>query len=777
MKKILTALLMLLTTSFCAGAQTSLKETLEKRYENALSFYRNGNYTAAIKLLDAVQKDSEKLYPELKSKAADLKVKCQKSQKAANTFVIDEDVLDVSYRGSLYTLNVTSGKKWGVEETPDWCECRATADSLYINVARNDEKLPRTGDIVITNKNVKLTILVNQDARPEVYRALKIETSPMYAKITVDGRHESKSPVTIEGLSSGEHHLRIEKNGYYITDTLVVIPDDIIEETAAPPVEFLANLEPKFGTMHISVTPEEGFEFDIDNNAEVTINGKLIDLYPSRINEFDADDDLKMYQVYTGNLIPLSEGLARVVVTCPGFEQQTSEFRISSGEKVEAVFNMKAIVGTLTVNDEDGLASGAELFVDGKSRGFVPSRIRVKEGKHLITLHKEGFESLHGSYDVNIKEGTDTSIVVKMSPFTEFTIETTPDLARIYVDGEPVGVSKLEGLKLLAGEHLLQIMKDGYITYETTVNIGNDPGEHEFYNVSLERSHTLSLDVDDKNAYATISRGDKVYVKNTLLPADVQLPYSDSLFSLTVNRNKKVVFRKEFKFNENSVDHYDIKTWSRYNFNIFSVDLYLPNKVNLFDANKLLSKYKDLKVFYRIADLSLLQFKLFNGFSTSALKTVFYTKFTLTGEEVDIDIDDTGTTSNTGSKSLNVKTNMPLIVPALLNGEFRIGGGLAKSVDVDILLNYAYCPSFTKTWKFTHFCGIDAFAGIEFASRTPIFNANLRLGYQFINGRAAFHSQRSRNLVNTTQLGQFVVSLGFSLGTRDSKGKNILRVF
>lgn len=772
MKKILTALLMLLALTVCAAAQNSLRETLEKRYENALSFYRNGNYSAAVKLLDAVQKDSDKLYPDLKSKAVSLKTQCQKAQKAANTFIADEDILDVGYAGSLFAINVTSGRKWSVAATPEWCECTATADSLYVNVARNDVKAPRTGDIVLTNRSTRLTIMVNQDARPEVYRALKVETSPMYAKITVDGRHESKSPVTIQGLSSGEHHLRIEKNGYYITDTLVFIPDDISEE--ATPVDFYARLEPKFGTMHIRVTPEDGFEFDVDHNVEVSINGKLIDMYPDRINEFDADDDLKMYQIYSGSLIPLSEGLARVTVSCPGFEQQISEFRIYSDETVEADFNLKAVVGTVTVKDRDGLASGAEIFVDGKSRGFVPSeKLRIKEGRHQITLQKDGFESLYDSYAVDIMEGSDTSIFVKMLPFTEYTISTIPDLARIYVDGEQVGVSRLEGLRLLAGKHLLQILKDGYIGYTTTVYTGNTPGERE-YNVTLERSHTLKLDVDEKNSFATITLGNRVYVQNVLLPADVQLPYSDSLFSLTVSRNRKNVYRKKFLFNEKSVDHYDIKTWSRYNFNILTADLYLPNRVNLFDISKLSSRNKDLKVFYRLADVSLLQFKLFNGFSTSALKSIIYSKFSLTGDEVSIDIPGDG---NSGAKALNVKTNLPLYAPAFLNGEFRLGGALAKFVDVDVLLGYAYCPSFTSDWKFTHFCGLDTFVGIEVASRAPVFNVNLRCGYQFIKGTAAFHSTRTRNTANETELGQFVVSLGFSLGSSDSKGKNILRVF
>ena len=774
MKKILTALLMLLTISFCAGAQTSLKETLEKRYENALSFYRNGNYTAAIKLLDAVQKDSEKLYPELKSKAAALKIKCQKSQKAANTFVIDEDVLDVSYRGNLYALNVTSGKKWGVEETPDWCECRTTADSLYINVARNDEKLPRTGDIVITNKNVKLTILVNQDARPEVFRSLKIETSPMYAKITVDGRHESKSPVTIEGLSSGEHHLRIEKNGYYITDTLVVIPDDIFEDIEAPQVEFFAELEPKFGTMRINVTPEDGFEFDADNQVDVTINGKQIDIYPDRMNDFDADDDLKMYQVYLEGYIPLSEGLARVTVSCPGFEPQAAEYRITGGRNVAADFAMKAIVGTLTVNDQDGYASGAELFIDGKKRGSVPSgRLRVRTGEHTITFKKEGYESDIASYAVKIREGADTSIFVKMAPFSRYTITTTPDQAKVFVDGEQVGVTRLEGLKMLAGEHLLQVMKDGYISYTATVNTGYNPNEEYEYNISLEDAHPLKLDVDDQNTYATVMLGEKVYIQNAMLPAEVQLPYSDSLFVLTVTRRGKTAFRKRFLHNENSPDHYNIKTWSRYNLNILSADFYVPDNVKLFDPNLLPSINTDLKVFYRLADLSFLQFKLFNGFSTSALKSIIYSKFTLTGEEISIDLRDT----DNGSKTLNVKSNMPLYAPVFLNGEFRIGGGLATSVDIDVLLNYAYCPELTKDWKLTHFCGIDTFLGLELASRTPVFNVNLRCGYQFIKGTAAFHSKRAQNSDNTTQMGQLVVSLGLSLGTKDSKGKSILRIF
>jgi hypothetical protein len=85
----------------------------------------------------------------------------------------------------------------------------------------------------------------------------------------------------------------------------------------------------------------------------------------------------------------------------------------------------------------------------------------------------------------------------------------------------------------------------------------------------------------------------------------------------------------------------------------------------------------------------------------------------------------------------------------------------------------------------THFSGHDAFAGVELASRIPFFNVNIRFGAQYINGRFNCYNMPSdynQNITasfTNTPLSQFrlVASVGFTLGGRDAKGRNVLRLW
>ena len=114
-----------------------------------------------------------------------------------------------------------------------------------------------------------------------------------------------------------------------------------------------------------------------------------------------------------------------------------------------------------------------------------------------------------------------------------------------------------------------------------------------------------------------------------------------------------------------------------------------------------------------------------------------------------------------------------------------MGGGFCQYGDANVLLSYSWSPSWTFVAPFTHFSGHDAFAGIEVASRVPCCNLNFRFGAQYVNGQ--FNCYNNPPVQNTktadcftyTPLEQFrfVVSVGFAIGAKDAKGRNVLRLW
>ncbi len=79
--------------------------------------------------------------------------------------------------------------------------------------------------------------------------------------------------------------------------------------------------------------------------------------------------------------------------------------------------------------------------------------------------------------------------------------------------------------------------------------------------------------------------------------------------------------------------------------------------------------------------------------------------------------------------------------------------------------------------------GHDLFVGAEVSTRIPIANVNIKAGMQMYPGLTA-NIPNSKETANKDYYSQaldvpasFVVSVGFSLGSKDAKGNNILRVF
>ena len=197
------------------------------------------------------------------------------------------------------------------------------------------------------------------------------------------------------------------------------------------------------------------------------------------------------------------------------------------------------------------------------------------------------------------------------------------------------------------------------------------------------------------------------------------------------------------------------------------------------------------KSYQRLFDASLGKLKLFNGMTTSVLKG---TGFWETNANESIHYPATSTMKEDlvpgGEYYKNIKF-IPAMSCLFLNEEFRIGGGLHNNVDIDFLATYTWYPPLLKILPVTHMSGHDIFLGGELSSRIPVFNVNVKAGIQTFYGQAnicypdgvikSTSNPDKRYHVETYKVpfnqAEFVVTIGFTIGSMDSKGNNILRVF
>jgi hypothetical protein len=121
--------------------------------------------------------------------------------------------------------------------------------------------------------------------------------------------------------------------------------------------------------------------------------------------------------------------------------------------------------------------SGATVYLDSKEGdplGQTPFNGRLAAGSHTLIVELDGYVSQVQDINVRRKHRLQR-IAVRLSRIELATIEIAPDKAatdlrgaRVKIDGKEVG-SLPDAIQVPAGPHQLEVVKDGYKTFETWV--------------------------------------------------------------------------------------------------------------------------------------------------------------------------------------------------------------------------------------------------------------------------------------------------------------------
>ena len=101
---------------------------------------------------------------------------------------------------------------------------------------------------------------------------------------------------------------------------------------------------------------------------------------------------------------------------------------------------------------------GAEVFVDGASKGLTPLTIALSPGKHALELRRRGMPPRQFTLDVGpgeqLKQQIDLSNARAMGTLV---VTTNPNGAKVLVDGKERGVTPLTLSDLSAGAHAVTL--------------------------------------------------------------------------------------------------------------------------------------------------------------------------------------------------------------------------------------------------------------------------------------------------------------------------------
>jgi formylglycine-generating enzyme required for sulfatase activity len=283
------------------------------------------------------------------------------------------------------------------------------------------------------------------------------------ALVWIDGKEVGRTPISELEVMAGRRDIEVRAENYQVFHTELEI-----EGCAAVQALDLA-LAPGWSEVTIHSDPE---------GALVRIDGKNVGTTPLKIELLMGAHDLE--------------------VSADGFKAWRTHLAVTANQPqvLETVRLQPAdpAMAGLTVRTEP---AGAHVMVGDRFAGQTPLELTLApDTTHMIHISKAGYEKTARS--VKLRSDDSKTLTVTLKPqLGVIHLKVEPPDAEIRVDGKSMGVAPRQ-LQLVAVEHQLEIVKEGYQTHRTRIT--PQPGFEQEIKVSLNKLAAL-----EKTAAAIIT--------------------------------------------------------------------------------------------------------------------------------------------------------------------------------------------------------------------------------------------------------------------------------
>jgi PEGA domain len=142
--------------------------------------------------------------------------------------------------------------------------------------------------------------------------------------------------------------------------------------------------------------------------------------------------------------------------------------------------------GSLIVSSD---VDKAEVFIDKVSRGYTPLLIKLLPGNHLVVVKhkKEKLQKI-----VEIKPNETSKVNAKLKPTDPdipqglITVITDTTGCDVYIDGMLKGKTPLPRLKILVGQHLIEVRKTGFVSQKRTITVNANQQQLVTFDIKAE---------------------------------------------------------------------------------------------------------------------------------------------------------------------------------------------------------------------------------------------------------------------------------------------------
>jgi len=279
---------------------------------------------------------------------------------------------------------------------------------------------------------------------PPTTGSLYIESNPILADVKLDGVYKGTSPRLLEDISPGVHTVRLEKTGYIPWEnTVTVTAGETTNVTAA-----LTAIPPAPTTGSVNVTSDP-------TGSDVKLDGIL-------------------KGTTTLNITGVNPGSHTLRVETAGYIAYTAPVSVTAGETtfVHAILEpVPPVNGTINVTSSP---TGADVSLDGDYQEITPLTIPdVSNGIHTLRVEKSGYVPWEEPVIVIAGETSFVHAILTTAPPTtgSVTVQSDPDRANVYLDGNLSGLTAVAILDVTPGPHIIRIEKTDYLPYEKDITV------------------------------------------------------------------------------------------------------------------------------------------------------------------------------------------------------------------------------------------------------------------------------------------------------------------
>ncbi len=320
------------------------------------------------------------------------------------------------------------------------------------------------------------------EPEPEKNGTLFITSNPDSAKIFLLGTDTKKlTPDSITGLETGKYDITLKKENY--SDTTFTV-----EVFSGKTTTSFVELKKIIYHGVISLHSEPG--------------GAAIFLNDSSTGKTTPD-----------SLVNLDPGIYSITLKLINYEDTTFTINLDKNQRIAKNILLKKSVtkGSIFISSEP---DSAHIYLDGINTDKITpdTLINIEKGAHQITLKREGY--VDSTVTVNVEAGELSILNIQLKqyiPQGSISIDSNPQGADIFMDGEPLGVQTPFTLSnLLEGNYQLTLTHPGYYDTTFTVQVLKDQNTSVFVELKkIPPMGSLSIHSDPEGA--------DIYIDNSFI--------------------------------------------------------------------------------------------------------------------------------------------------------------------------------------------------------------------------------------------------------------------